>query len=73
MNFKDNTEEAAFRTEVRDFIKNEVKSDEQMEDMRARDVPRRVRAPEGPARRSSRRRAGSRRPGRRSTAAPASP
>jgi alkylation response protein AidB-like acyl-CoA dehydrogenase len=33
MNFKDNTEEAAFRTEVRDFINKEVKSGEQMEDM----------------------------------------
>ncbi len=33
MNFQDNTEEAAFRSEVRDFIKTEVKSDEQMEDM----------------------------------------
>jgi alkylation response protein AidB-like acyl-CoA dehydrogenase len=33
MNFKDNAEEAAFRTEVRDFINKEVKSDEQMEDM----------------------------------------
>ena len=27
MNFKDNTEEAAFREEVRDFIKNEIKPD----------------------------------------------
>jgi alkylation response protein AidB-like acyl-CoA dehydrogenase len=33
MNFKDNAEEAAFRTEVRDFINKEVKSNEQMEDM----------------------------------------
>ena len=33
MDFKDTTEQAAFRQEVRDFIKNEVKGDEQMEDM----------------------------------------
>jgi len=33
VNFKDNTEEAAFRDEVRDFINKEVKSDDQMEDM----------------------------------------
>jgi alkylation response protein AidB-like acyl-CoA dehydrogenase len=33
MNFKDSAEEATFRQEVRDFIKREVKGDEQMEDM----------------------------------------
>src|SRR2546423_8317211 len=33
MNFKDNTEEAEFRKEVRDFVQTEVKSDERMEDM----------------------------------------
>src|SRR2546423_3972647 len=33
MNFKDNSEEAKFRKEVRDFVQTEVKSDERMEDM----------------------------------------
>jgi alkylation response protein AidB-like acyl-CoA dehydrogenase len=33
MNFKDNAEESAFRTEVRNFLNKEVKADEQMEDM----------------------------------------
>ncbi len=33
MDFKDNTTEAAFRTEVREFIHKEVKSNDQMEDM----------------------------------------
>ncbi len=33
MDFRDNTEEAAFREEVRDFIKTEVKSNDQMEDL----------------------------------------
>jgi alkylation response protein AidB-like acyl-CoA dehydrogenase len=32
MDFRDSTEEAAFRTEVRDFIKSEVKGDERMEE-----------------------------------------
>jgi alkylation response protein AidB-like acyl-CoA dehydrogenase len=33
MNFTDTPEEAAFRTEVRNFIKNEVKTGDQMEDL----------------------------------------
>jgi alkylation response protein AidB-like acyl-CoA dehydrogenase len=33
VNFTDAPEEAAFRTEVRDFIKKEVKSDDRMEDL----------------------------------------
>src|SRR4029078_1971327 len=33
MNFTDNPQEAAFRTEVRDFIKNEIQADESAADM----------------------------------------
>jgi alkylation response protein AidB-like acyl-CoA dehydrogenase len=33
MNFQDNTQEAAFRTEVRDFIKNEIQADETAAEM----------------------------------------
>ena len=70
MNFKDNAEEAAFRTEVRDFINTEVKSDEQMEDMERGMYRGAFERLTRPAREAVARRAGSRRPGRRSTAAP---